>query len=392
LVLFYAPAQPSSQPCEKRSRDTGSIWCRLSIPEQEALVKRTSISRKLILAGSALFVTGSLEAATLLVANKAEATLSLVDLGSGKVVATLPTGTGPHEVAVSPSGKLGLVANYGSAQQPGSTLTVVDVAGAKVIRTIDLGEHRRPHGVVFLDERRALVTSEASKALLEVDVEAGKVVRAVPTGAEVSHMVAVAPDGSRAFVANIRSGTMTAIDLEAGKVLGHVKTGAGAEGIDVTPDGRQVWVTNREADTVAVVDAKTLEVLGSTPSPKFPIRAKATPDGKHVLVSNAQSGDLSVLSTADRSVVRRVPLPVEAAADKEGRLMASGPFGDSSLPIGIVVEPGGRRAFVAHANGDAISVVDLAEWKKVGTLTAGKEPDGMGYSKLAVKASPTPKM
>jgi len=27
-----------------------------------------------------------------------------VDLGSGEVVATLPTGAGPHEVAVSPDG------------------------------------------------------------------------------------------------------------------------------------------------------------------------------------------------------------------------------------------------------------------------------------------------
>lgn len=336
------------------------------------------------MAGAAILFAGSLDAATLLVGNKAEATVSLIDLGSGKVVATLPTGTGPHEIAVSPSGKTALVANYG-AREPGSSLTILDVPGAKVVKTIDLGEYRRPHGVVFLDEKRALVTSEASKSLLEVDVEAGKVVRAIPTGAEVSHMVAVTPDGSRAFVANIGSGSMTAIDLKAGKSLGDVKTGAGAEGIEVTPDGRQVWVTNREADTVTVVDAGTLEIQGSTPSASFPIRAKATPDGRHVLVSNAKSGDLSVLSTADRSLVRRVPLPAQAAADKEGRLMASGPFGDSSVPIGILIEPGGKRAFVAHANGDVISIVDLAEWKRVGTLTAGKEPDGMGYSKLEVR-------
>ena len=330
----------------------------------------------------ALLASNSLEAATLLVANKAEATVSLVDLGSGKVAATLPVGTGPHEIAVSPDGRLALVANYG-AQQAGSSLTVLDVPGAKVVKTIDLGEYRRPHGLVFLDNRRALVTSEASKNLLEVDVEAGKVTRAIPTGQEVSHMVAVTPDGSRAFVANIGSGSMTAVDLKAGKSLGDVKTGAGAEGIEVTPDGRQVWVTNRSADTVTVVDTKTLEILGSVPSASFPIRAKATPDGKHVLVSNAKSGDLSVFSVADRKLARRVALPVKSAADKEGRLM--GAFGDSSVPIGILIEPGGQRAFVAHANGDAISIVDLGKWERSGSLTAGKEPDGMGWSKVDVK-------
>jgi YVTN family beta-propeller protein len=339
--------------------------------------------RKTSLALAAGLLAGSLQAATLVVANKAEATVSLVDLGSGKVAATLPVGTGPHEVAVSPDGRLALVANYGTGPQPGSSLTLIDVAAAKVVRTIGLGTYQRPHGMVFLDGRRALVTSEAGKTVIEVDVEEAKVLREIATGQEVSHMVAVTPDRSRAFVANIGSGSVTVLDLKAGKSLGDVKTGAGTEGIDVTADGRQVWVTNREGDSVAVLDAKTLAVLGTVESAAFPIRAKVTPDGKRVLVSNAKSGDLSVLSVAKRKLERRVPLPVQASADKEGRLM--GQFGDSSVPIGIVIAPDGKRAYVAHANSDTISIVDLSQWKRVGSLTAGKEPDGMGYSKLDVK-------
>ena len=45
------------------------------------------------------------QAATLVVANKGEATASLIDLPSGQVVATLPTGDGPHEVGMSPDGR-----------------------------------------------------------------------------------------------------------------------------------------------------------------------------------------------------------------------------------------------------------------------------------------------
>jgi YVTN family beta-propeller protein len=332
---------------------------------------------------ASLFVAGSLDAATLVVANKAEATVSLVDLEAGKVAATLPVGTGPHEVAISPDGRWALIANYGTGPQPGSTLTLIDVPGAKVVKTIDLGELKRPHGMVFLDGRRALVTSEATKSLLEVDVEEGKVTRQIATGQEVSHMVAVTPDGSRAFVANIGSGSMTAIDLKTGKSLGNVQTGAGAEGIDVTPDGRQVWVTNREANTVSVVDTATLEVLGKIEVESFPIRAKVTPDGKRVLVSAARSGDLAVLGVAERKLEHRVPVPAPPVADRASRLMTQ--FGDSSVPIGIVIAPDGKRAYVAHANGDTISVVDLAAGKRVGSLTAGKEPDGMGYSQVTVK-------
>lgn len=318
-------------------------------------------------------------AATLVVANKAEATVSLIDLDTGKVAATLPTGQGPHEVAVSPSGKLALVTDYGTREKPGSTLTLLDVPGARVVRTVDLGEYRRPHGAVWISESRAVVTAEGSQALLEVDLAEGKVVRAIPTGQEISHMVVVGMGGTRAFVANIGSGSITAIDLKEGRKLADVPTGKGAEGIDVTPDGRQVWVTNREADTVTVIDAATLQVVASLPCAAFPIRAKATPDGKRVLVSNAKSGDLAVLSVGDRGIERRVPLAVEATAT-EGRLMG---FGTSSVPIGIVIEPGGKRAYVAHANADRITVLDLEGWKPAGSLTAGKEPDGMGYSPLS---------
>jgi len=55
------------------------------------------------------------------------------------------------------------------------------------------------------------------------------------------------------------------------------------------------------------------------------------------------------------------------------------------VPIGIEIAPDGKRAYVAHANADQISIADLAEWKKVGSLAAGKEPDGMGMSALEVK-------
>jgi YVTN family beta-propeller protein len=197
-------------------------------------------------------------------------------------------------------------------------------------------------------------------------------------------MVAATPDGRRAFVANIGSGSVTAIDLVAGKVLSSIPTGAGAEGIDVSPDGTKVFVTNRAADTVSVLDVGSLKVVATIESKAFPIRAKVTPDGKWVLVSNAKSGDLSLLSVAAQKVERRITLPAAAVGrDDIKRIFPD--FGESSVPVGVLIEPGGGRAFVAHANGDVISVVDLRTFERTATWTAGKEPDGMGYSKLDVK-------
>jgi DNA-binding beta-propeller fold protein YncE len=51
------------------------------------------------------------------------------------------------------------------------------------------------------------------------------------------------------------------------------------------------------------------------------------------------------------------------------------------VPIGILVHPDGKRAYVANA--DVVAIVDLEAWKVVGLLKAGKEPDGMAYSRRA---------
>jgi YVTN family beta-propeller protein len=322
---------------------------------------------------------------TLVVLNKSDATASLIDLRTGAVAVTLPTGQGPHEAATAPDGRRVLVTNYGGPGAPGSSLTLLDVAAGRVVKTIELGEYRRPHGVAWIDDRRAAVTAEANQALLVVDVEAGKVESAIVTGQEISHMVVVTPDKARAFVANIGSGGITAIDLKAGKVLAHIPTGAGAEGIDLTPDGKQVWVTNREADTVSVVDAVGLKVVKTLPSQAFPIRARSTPDGARVLVSHARSSEVVVYDAAGARELARIPVKIPLPpGPKEGRLLAG--FGDSAVPIGIVVAPDGKKAFVAAANADAIVVLDLAARVVTGTLKAGREPDGMAYVPVVTRA------
>jgi len=123
----------------------------------------------------------------------------------------------------------------------------------------------------------------------------------------------------------------------------------------------------------------TLEAKG------FPIRVKITPDGRHALVSNARSGDVAVFDTNTLKEVRRIRTGVEAVAG-QARLLE---FGNSPVPIGIVIAPDGSRAWVAHANADAVAVIDLKAWRAVGTLRAGREPDGMAYSREKVTpASP----
>lgn len=308
----------------------------------------------------------------LIVLNKSGNEAALVDPGSLQVVSKLPTGRGPHEVAVAPDGRRAWVCNYGAAGvfrdggerrfEAGNTLTVLDLAKRRVERTLDLGEFSRPHGIAFSrDGKRLWITCEGAGAVIEVDAASGKVAKSWKTGQEVSHMLVATPDERKLYVANIGSGSANVIERASGAVK-VIPTGAGAEGMDVTPDGREVWVTNRAANTIAVIEVATDQVVDTLASGgEFPIRLKFTPDGREAWVSNARSNAVAVFDARTRGKVAEIAV--------------------GAVPVGIQMSPDGKRAFVANTNDDKVTVIEVATRKVVGTLATGEEPDGMAWAR-----------
>ena len=189
-------------------------------------------------------------------------------------------------------------------------------------------------------------------------------------------MVVASADGKRAYVANIGSGSVTAVDVSAGRVVKSIPTGEGAEGIALTSNDAEVWVVNRAADTVSILDTKTLGVAASIKVPQFPIRVKISPDGRRALVSCARSGDVAVIDVASRKEIKRISIDREAVPGSDARLF-SDRFGKSPVPVGLLIAPDGKRAWVASTNADVVSAIDLDALAVVGRLTAGKEPDGL---------------
>jgi YVTN family beta-propeller protein len=312
----------------------------------------------------------------LLVVNKAEASVSVVDVRESKEIARVPTGNAPHEVAVSPDGRIAVVTNYGTGPAPGTTLTVIDLATLEAVATIDLGDQRRPHGIMWLpNSSRVAVTTEGSGTLSIVDVAARRLAAAIPTGANISHQVAVTPDGTRAFVANIGSGSVTVVDLGTETVLRSIPTGRGAEGVRVTPDGREVWVTNRAENTVTVLDAASLETLATLPSADFPIRVVFTPDGTRALVTHARSAELRAFDVASRSPVVTVAITAPVIEGRDQVLAFEG----SAAPVGVLSDPDGRHVYVAATSADAVAVVDLTAGAVVRLIAVGREPDGLAW-------------
>jgi DNA-binding beta-propeller fold protein YncE len=156
----------------------------------------------MLLATSAGVIAQDAQKGTLLVVNRTGGSISLFDLGTSVEMARVPIGPViPHEVAVSPNGRLALTSEYGPNDNPGRHLVVIDVAEGRQAGRIDLGPQSRPHSIVFMkDGRRAVATLELSDRVALVDVLGQKVIRTYPTGGREGHMVRLSPDGTRAYV------------------------------------------------------------------------------------------------------------------------------------------------------------------------------------------------
>jgi YVTN family beta-propeller protein len=330
----------------------------------------------LLLVAASLFTSSARAADVLVILNKSDGTASILDAKTGVSRATVPVGKTPHEAEVLADGKTVAVSNYGTREEAGRTITFVDLDRNSPAGTIALPEGARPHGLKALSDGRLLVTAEGLKELFIVDPKARRVVTRIPTAQETSHMVVASSDGKRAYVANIGSGSVTVVDLVAGKAVKSIPTGEGAEGIAMTGNGAEVWIANRGADTVSILDTKTLEIAASLKVPQFPIRVKITPDGKRALVSCARSGDVAVIDVSSRKEIKRISIDREAVPGSDARLF-SDRFGKSPVPVGLLIAPEGKRAWVASTNADVVSAIDLDSLAVTGRLTAGKEPDGL---------------
>lgn len=307
-------------------------------------------------------------AATLIVGNKVENTVSFIDLESGKEVARRDTGKAPHEIAVSPDGKRAVVVSYRAQDYVGETLHVFDIERAEKIAEIRIAGHKAPHGLKWITgTSRVIATTEMSEEVAIVDVDRGEVVGAVSTGQQGTHMVALSPDMSRAYAANIGSGSFTVIDLAGMKKLSDVKAGEGTEAIAVTPDGKEIWVGNNESRSVMIFNASTFDKKSEITTEGVPIRVEISPDGELAAVSEADKNRVLIFDTKSRALQRAIDLP-------EG----------ASVPVTMLFAPGGGSLFVAATGSAQIVEIDTADWSVTRTLGAGEGSDGLGYSGLDV--------
>ena len=310
----------------------------------------------------ALAFAGTLTAQSsrLLVLNKEDATLAIVEPVSGKVLGTVPTGEGPHELVVSSDGKFAFASNYGTGPAPGHTISMIDIAARKEVRRIDVAPLSRPHGLAFAGGK-VYFTAEASKKIARYDPAANKIDWEFETGQTTTHMLLPMKDPRTIFTSNIGSDSVSMVEQAAsGWAQTVIPVGKGPEGIDVAPNGREVWSAHSRDGGVSIIDVATKKVAHTIAlGTKRSNRIKLTPDGKFALVSDLDAGDLVVMDAAARKEIKRIAL--------------------GKMPEGILLTPDGSQVFVAVNGDNNVAVIDPKSWTVTRRITAGKGPDGLAW-------------
>ena len=200
----------------------------------------------------------------IVVANAGSDTVSVIDPGAGAVVATIPVGDAPLEVAAA--GTRAYVANWG-----GASVSVVDVASGSVVGTVPVG--RFPAGLALhAAAGRLYVANFFDDTVSVVDTGSLSVVATIPVGRS-PRGVALDQAAGRLYVAGFESARIDVIDTATQAVVLQAPTG-GTNPTDLVlgPGGQRLYVTHLQAGpNLRVLDAATLAEIAVVTAPDGPV-------------------------------------------------------------------------------------------------------------------------
>lgn len=233
-------------------------------------------------------------------------------------------------------------------------------APASALGTLgSLGVGANPQGVaVNAAGTLGLVTNAADGTVSVIQIDDQfTVVDTITVGGEPTG-VAFSPDGTEAWVATWAGNAVKVIDIATMAVTATISAGAGSYSVTFSHDGATAWVINYNGNSVAVVDVAGRTVLRTISGLSNPQNAVLSADGLMLYVT-ATGGTVTRISTADDSITE---------------LAVSG------FPLDIVFTPSESHLWVTNNATSALTVIDVATFSVIETLSTQTYPGGITVS------------
>jgi YVTN family beta-propeller protein len=297
--------------------------------------------------------------------NSAGDDVSIIDPATNKVVGTINGIEVSHGAAAAPDGS-----HYYISNEAESTLDVVDPKTLKVTRNIPLSGH--PNNIaVSKDGRRVYVSIAVAPGAVDViDTASLEKVKSIPVKGAV-HNTYVTPDGKYAVAGSIPSKTITVIDTQTETPAWSLTMDLGIRPMAfyTNPDGSTKWIFVQLTgfNGFAVVDFATRKEINRIKLPELP------PGKAPFLVGGNESHGMAITSDGKTLIVNsRLNTAIYSYSLPDLNLLGSTDVGLS--PDWVTLTPDGKKAYVANAGSNSVSVVDIKSMKELVRIPVGQVP------------------
>lgn len=231
---------------------------------------------------------------------------------SADLVTTFDVGRRASDIEFSPNGDTAYVNNF-----DGNTVSVIDTGQNRVVATIRVGE--APNRPVAATNSRVYVPNggrgrAGNGTVSVIDTSSNRVIENVEVGVGPSAGATtfvrcnVQPCiNDRVLITNFNRGgigSVSVIDTEMNRVVRTIEVGKGPIDIDIPFLGRKAYVANNNGRTVTVIDIPRFNVVATIPVPGYPtaIFADANSNLHTVFVSHNNPNGISAINTQQMEV------------------------------------------------------------------------------------------
>jgi YVTN family beta-propeller protein len=229
-------------------------------------------------------------------------TVQVMNIHTGKVVATIRVGFGPAHVVFTPDATKAFVTDFLSAD-----VSVIDVRHRRLITRIPVGLN--PHGPdITPDGRYVYVPCMHGGGVWVIDTRSDHVVATIPTGLE-PYVVTMGPPGTElAYVSDAALNQVDVLSLRSHTIIRRIPVGKAPAFMVTAPNGN-LYVADHDSNAVTVIFMRTDRVTATIPVGAGPHGMDITPDGRYIYVANNNSNTLSIIATHSGRVIETVHVP-----------------------------------------------------------------------------------
>jgi len=295
----------------------------------------------------------------------------------------------------------------------GDSVMLIDPATDKVvgeIKDIEVNHGAAPSP----DGSRLYITNEAESTVDVADLKTLKVIKKIPLTNHPNN-ISVSKDGKRVYAAIVAgAGAVDVIDATTLTRVKSIRTEGGIHNVYVTPDGKNVVAGSIPGKKVFVIDQKTEEIVWSVPTRDGvrPMTFDTNPDGstRRIFLQLSGFNGFTTIDFATHKLGEEVKLPEVSKEEKVTEGLQGAPahglavtadgkilcvlskmnsriyfyslpdlkmISESKVghhPDWVTLTPDGKRAYVANAGSNSVSVIDIASHKELTQIPVGQVP------------------